>query len=195
MRERGTDLQCDACLFLNVFGAALPSGVYSRTIRKHSNRYRFSNTKIPFVCTSTAICSAELLVQNEGSIYEALRVSMAIPGLFKPEKKGDLTLADGGIPNNLPVSVAREANSTFLVAVDLSSSNRVTSFNTSNSILGVMDEYRADLILQREIAAADVLISPVMTRSIDLMDFSSCIDIMNESYEETLGCDLNGVTL
>ncbi|PVD16769.1 MULTISPECIES: hypothetical protein [unclassified Mesotoga] len=58
-----------------------------------------------------------------------------------------------------------------------------------------MDEYRADLILQREIAAADVLISPVMTRSIDLMDFSSFIDIMNESYEETLGCDLNGVTL
>lgn len=48
-----------------------------------------------------------------------------------------------------------------------------------------MDEYRADLILQREIAAADVLISPVMTRSIDLMDFSSCIDIMNESYEES----------
>nr|WP_292588262.1 MULTISPECIES: patatin-like phospholipase family protein [unclassified Mesotoga] len=79
------------------------------------------------MCTSTAICSAELLVQNEGSIYEALRVSMAIPGLFKPEKKGDLTLADGGIPNNLFVSVAREANSTFLVAVDLSSSNRVTS--------------------------------------------------------------------
>jgi hypothetical protein len=27
-----------------------------------------------------------------------------------------------------------------------------------------MDEYRADLILQREIAAADVLISPVMTQ-------------------------------
>jgi hypothetical protein len=34
-----------------------------------------------------------------------------------------------------------------------------------------MDEYRADLILQREIAAADVLISPVMTRNINMMGF------------------------
>ena len=58
-----------------------------------------------------------------------------------------------------------------------------------------MDEYRADLILQREIDDADIVISPVMTRSLDLMDFSSCIDIMNESYEVTLGCHLNGVTL
>ncbi|HNU22640.1 MAG TPA: hypothetical protein PKN37_00150 [Mesotoga sp.] len=58
-----------------------------------------------------------------------------------------------------------------------------------------MDEYRADLILQREIAAADVLISPVMTRNINMMGFSSFIDVMNEPYEETLGCDLNGVTL
>ena len=58
-----------------------------------------------------------------------------------------------------------------------------------------MDEYRADLILQREMADADIVISPVMTRNIDLMDFSSCIDFMNESYEETLKCDLNGVIL
>jgi len=59
----------------------------------------------------------------------------------------------------------------------------------------MMDEYKADLILQREIAGADILISPVMTRNIDLLDFSSCIDVMNESYEETLKCNLNGVTL
>ncbi len=195
MRERETDLQCEACLFLNVFGAALPSGVYSRTIRKHLNRYRFSNTKIPFVCTSTAIGSAELLVQNEGSIYEALRVSMAILGLFKPKKKGGKAIADVGILNNLPVSVAKEASGTFVVPVDLSSMRGASSFSTSNSILGVMDEYRADLILQREMADADIVISPVRTRNIDLMDFSSCIDIMNESHEETLGCDLNGVTL
>jgi NTE family protein len=184
-----------ACAYLNAFEAALPSGIYFRTLRKHLGRYRFSDTKIPFMCTSTIMNSAELCVHNEGSIYEALRASMAIPGLFKPEKKGNLRLADGGILNNLPVSVAREANSTFVVAVDLSSSNRVTSFNTSNSILGMMDECKADLILQREMADADIVISPVMTRNIDLMDFSSCIDFMNESYEETLKCDLNGVIL
>jgi len=184
-----------ACAYLNAFGAALPSGIYFRTLRKHLGGYRFSETKIPFICTSTIMNSAELCVHNEGCIYEALRASMAIPGLFKPEEKGDLKLADGGILSNLPVSVAREANSTFVVAVDLSSSNKVASFSTSNSILGLMDEYKADLILQREIAAADILISPVMTRNIDLLDYSSCIDVMNESYEETLKCDLNGVTL
>ncbi|MBN2252416.1 MAG: patatin-like phospholipase family protein [Kosmotogaceae bacterium] len=183
------------CAYVNTFREVFPSRKYLRLLRKHLGRYRFSDTRIPFVCTSTIMNSAELCIHNDGSIYEALRASTAIPGLFKPEEKGGLTLADGGILNNLPVSVAREANSTFVVAVDLSSSNRVTSFNTSNSMLGVIDEYKAGLILQREIAAADVLISPVMTRNIDLLDLSSCIDVMNESYEETLKCDLNGVTL
>ncbi len=194
MRERETDLQCEACLFLNVFGAALPSGVYSRTIRKHLNRYRFSNTKIPFACTSTAIGSAELLVQNEGSIYEALRVSMAILGLFKPKKKGGKAIADVGILNNLPVSVAKEASGTFVVPVDLSSMRGASSFSTSNSILRNIDEYRANVTL-RELALADVVISPLMKRNIDSLGFSSCIDAVNESYERALGCDLNGVTL
>ena len=139
--------------------------------------------------------SAELCIHNHGSIYEALRASMAILGLFKPKKKGGKAIANIGILNNLPVSVAKEASGYFVVAVDLSSMSGASSFSTSNSILGVMDEYRADLILQREIAAADVLISPVMTRNINMMGFSSFIDVMNESHEETLGCDLNGVTL
>ncbi len=184
-----------ACAYVNTFREVLPSRRYFRILRKHLRGYRFSDTKIPFMCTSTIMNSAELFIHNEGSIYEALRASMAIPGLFKPEEKGGLTLADGGILNNLPVSVVREANSTFVVAVDLSSSSKVTSFSTSNSILEVMDEYKADAVLQREIADADIVISPVMTRNIDLLDFSSCIDVMNESYEETLKCDLKGVTL
>jgi len=194
-RTHSPVLSAIVCAYLNTFRAVLPSRRYFRLLRKHLGGYRFTDTKIPFICTSTIMDSAELCIHNDGSIYEALRASMAIPGLFKPEEKGDLTLADGGILNNLPVRVAREANSTFIVAVDLSSSNKIASFNTSNSILGVMDEYRADLILQREIDDADIVISPVMTRSIDLMDFSSCIDVMNESYEETLKCDLDGETL
>ncbi len=194
-RTHSPILSAIVCAYVNTFREVLPSRRYFRILRKHLGGYRFSDTKIPFMCTSTIMNSAELCIHNDGSIYEALRASMAIPGLFKPEEKGGLILADGGILNNLPVSVAREANSTFVVAVDLSSSDEVTSFNTSNSILGIIDEYKAGVILQREIAAADIVVSPVMTKRIDLMDSSSCIDVMNESYEEALKCDFNGVTL
>jgi len=114
------DLQCDrVCVIECLRSSASLRDILQNTweaLRGH----RFSDTKIPLMCTSTIMNSAALCIHNEGSIYEALRASMAIPGLFKHEEKGGLTLADGGILNNLPVSVAGEANSTFVVAVDLS---------------------------------------------------------------------------
>jgi hypothetical protein len=54
--------------------------------------------------------------------------------------------------------------------------------------------YKVEEFQRKELAVADVVISPLNKRNIGLLDFSSCIELMNESYEETLKFDLIGVS-
>ena len=58
---------------------------------------------------------------REGSTIEAVRASIALPGLFAPQVREGLTLVDGGLVNPVPVSLGRAMGADILVAVDLNS--------------------------------------------------------------------------
>jgi len=52
-------------------------------------------------------------------VAQAVRASCALPGVFPPvEHQGNL-LVDGGVLDNLPVSVARERGADVVIAVDI----------------------------------------------------------------------------
>ncbi|WP_333579783.1 MULTISPECIES: patatin-like phospholipase family protein [Mesotoga] len=191
--NRGLLFNAATCFHINTF-KALPFGLYLNALKKGLKGYRFSDTRIPFKCVSTIMDSGELFVHEEGSIFEALRASMAIPGIISPFSHKGFSLADGGIVNNIPVSIAKEEGCTLVLAVDLSSNNRKVGIDTSNSILEIIDVYKVEEFQRKELALADVVISPLNKRNIGLLDFSSCIELMNESYEETLKFDLIGVS-
>ncbi|MBN2219645.1 MAG: patatin-like phospholipase family protein [Kosmotogaceae bacterium] len=192
--NRGSFFNAATCLHMNTFRAAIPYGLFFGALKKHMKGYRFSDIRIPFKCVSTIMDSGELFVHEEGSIFEALRSSMAIPGIFAPSRHKGFSLADGGILNNIPVSLAKEEGCSLVVAVNLSINNRKNEIDTSNSILETIDGYKAEEFQRRELAVADVVITPLTRRNVGLLDFSSCIELMNESYEETLKCNFVGVT-
>jgi NTE family protein len=54
-----------------------------------------------------------------GSTTDALRASAAIPGLFSPVIRDGKLLADGGMVNPVPVSLARAMGADLVIAVDL----------------------------------------------------------------------------
>ena len=56
---------------------------------------------------------------KEGSTTDALRASAAIPGLFSPVIRDGKLLADGGMVNPVPVSLARAMGADLVIAVDL----------------------------------------------------------------------------
>ena len=49
----------------------------------------------------------------------AVRASCALPGIFTPVERGEQILVDGGVLNNLPVSVVRDMGADYVTAVDL----------------------------------------------------------------------------
>lgn len=72
-----------------------------------------------FACVSANITNPGAHIHREGSLLRALRATVSIPGVFPPvaTKEGDL-LVDGGVVNNLPADVARDAGAGKLIACD-----------------------------------------------------------------------------
>ena len=56
---------------------------------------------------------------QKGSLLDAVRASVALPGLFTPVKQGDNWLVDGGLVNPVPVSVCRALGAERIIAVNL----------------------------------------------------------------------------
>ncbi len=76
---------------------------------------------IPFAAIATSLKTGAEVWLREGSTLEAVRASIALPGLFEPSLKDGAILVDGGLVNPVPVSLARAMGADFVIAVDLSS--------------------------------------------------------------------------
>jgi predicted acylesterase/phospholipase RssA len=65
------------------------------------------------------LATGEQIVLGAGDLPRAVRASMAVPGAFAPVVWGERVLIDGGVVNNLPVSVARSLTDLPIIAVDV----------------------------------------------------------------------------
>ena len=80
---------------------------------------KFSDLRIPFACVATDIETGEEVVIDRGSVPEALRASISIPGIFTVVKRGGRYLVDGSLTNPVPVSLAKRMGADFIIAVNV----------------------------------------------------------------------------
>ena len=80
---------------------------------------KFSDLKIPLACVATDIRTCEEVVIDQGSVLEAVRASISIPGVFTVVKWKSRYLVDGGLVNPVPVSVLRRAGVDYIIAVNV----------------------------------------------------------------------------
>lgn len=79
----------------------------------------FDRLAIPFRAVATDLETGEMVVLGSGNLATAVRASMSIPGVYAPAKLNGRLLVDGGVANNLPISVAREMGADVVIAVDI----------------------------------------------------------------------------
>jgi NTE family protein len=131
----------------------------------------FSQLPIPFRAVATDLVSGEEVVLSSGSLPDALRASMSVPGVFAPVKIDGRILVDGGMSNNLPVSVVRQMGADIVIAVDISTP--LLTAEQLTSVLSVTEQLtnfltRKNTELQiSSLGPQDVLVIP------ELGDFSS----------------------
>ncbi len=80
---------------------------------------QFSDLKTPFTCVATDIMGGKEVVISEGSVLQAVRASISIPGIFALAKKDGQYLVDGGLVNPVPVSAVRDMGADFIIAVNV----------------------------------------------------------------------------
>ncbi|HWN39286.1 MAG TPA: patatin-like phospholipase family protein, partial [Gammaproteobacteria bacterium] len=67
----------------------------------------FDDLPIPFRAIATDMVAGEVVVLDRGDLSEAMRASMALPGVFAPVSLEGKVLSDGGMMRNLPVDFGR----------------------------------------------------------------------------------------
>jgi NTE family protein len=81
----------------------------------------FDDLPIPFRAVATDMVAGQAVVLDDGDLSEAMRASMALPGVFSPVAHEGKVLSDGGMMANLPVDIGRRLCGEAVIAVWMSS--------------------------------------------------------------------------
>ncbi len=79
----------------------------------------FSELKLPFACVATDIMTGEEVVLRHGSVVEAVRATISIPGILTPARIGGRHLVDGGLVNEVPVSTCRHMGAEYVIGINV----------------------------------------------------------------------------
>lgn len=83
--------------------------------------------RIPFTAVATDLLAGKSVWFQRGPLDEAIRASIAIPGVIAPHAVDGRLLADGGILDPLPMAPLSAVNADLTIAVSLSGSEAITT--------------------------------------------------------------------
>ncbi len=87
------------------------------TLSKFIPDVNIEELKIEFSATAADITNHKEVVYRSGSLYQAIRASIAIPTILTPIIKGNAVIVDGGVLNNIPLNNVKRTKGDLLVAV------------------------------------------------------------------------------
>ena len=73
----------------------------------------------PYAAIATDLSTGREIWLQHGPIHEAVRASIALPGILTPARVDGKWLLDGGLSNPVPVSVCRALGADVIIAVNL----------------------------------------------------------------------------
>ena len=151
-------------------GISLPSSLstgngvgllISRFTSPYVDMKSFDEMPTPFRCVAVDLKEGKQVIFQNGDLFDALRSTMALPGLFSPWKVGSEVMVDGGVLNNLPVDVAKNMGSEVVIAVALRSQG--IEGKPPSSILGIANRTLDIQVVgnqERNMGLADILLMP-----------------------------------
>ena len=122
----------------------------------------FQDLKIPFAAVAADVEKGQPVVLTEGKVYEAIRASISIPGVFKPVMRDGRMLVDGGIMARVPTDTVRDMGADFVISVDVGYHGGETKCDGIVSIMmqafAVMEWH----IIKERVNTSDINIVPAL---------------------------------
>jgi NTE family protein len=91
---------------------------------------------IPFAAVATDLTSGQEVWLRQGSLIEAIRASISMPGMFTPCIREGRLLVDGGLVNPVPVSLCRSMGASTVIAVNPNTDVKIQYEMTKEPVLG-----------------------------------------------------------
>jgi NTE family protein len=182
----GDDIDLEIRDLLNIDisrgGLLDPSG-FLRFLGSKTNVTTFAELEIPLSVVATDYWTGETVVLESGDLFDAIRASMAVPGLFPPVGHEDRLLIDGGTSNPLPWDQLTTCCD-LTVAIDVSGS-RTRSKDGQAALLDLL--FNTFEIMQQSVIAErirhsrpDIYIKPDI-RGIRLLHFNRIETILEQA--------------
>ena len=89
------------------------------TLKKLVGDQLIEDLPITFTAVASDIVKEKEIWLNKGSLFDAIRASIAVPLFFTPARYRDLELIDGGILNPVPMAPTFSDNTKIKIAVNL----------------------------------------------------------------------------
>ena len=108
---------------LRLFMPDFPAGGVSsgsqivRFLREELGDRRIEELAMGYLAIAADVESGAMVIIDRGSLIEAVRASISLPGLMTPQRIGEKYFFDGGVLNPVPFDVAREHFGGPVVAV------------------------------------------------------------------------------
>ncbi|TVQ48513.1 MAG: patatin-like phospholipase family protein [Gammaproteobacteria bacterium] len=142
----------------------------------------FSDLEIPLQIVATDYWTGETVVLDEGDLFQAIKASMAVPGLFSPVEDGDRLLIDGGVSNPLPWDVFDDVD--LVVAIDVTGVRQPSPDGSPGiaEMLFKSFEIMQQSIIARMSAAAppDIYIKPAL-EDVRLLHFDRVDEVLAQA--------------
>jgi NTE family protein len=145
--------------------------------------------EIPYVAAACCVEDAKPVYFTEGSVVDAIRASISIPGVFEPVVRDGKTLVDGGVLERSPVNILRDMGADYIICSDVNyrGGENPKPKNMFSMLFTVYEMMEWQAMSQRVVDADISIISD--TKGINPASFAhakKCMDIGRASAEDKI---------
>lgn len=159
------------------------------TIMDFIGPLKIENLKIPFTAVATDLRNGEEVYFKTGDLYQAMRASVSIPGIFTPVVHKDepqRLLVDGGVINPLPLNHVHRNEDHVVLAVDINAAGNKPKIMEKGDEIGEKSWLNLNLSLfKSEVSRQDPGLMDVMQVSYEHMQnkiIQQSLDKHNPDY-------------
>jgi NTE family protein len=159
----------------------------SRLLYREYGDVLIEDLQRPYFCVSANLSTGRALEHRDGRLADALRASVAIPGVMPPVYRGTEVLVDGAAINNLPVDIMQSHAPGLVIGSDVGADRfalgrhgrrRINIFQIL--MHSGMINSASSAAVQRELA--DVLLKPPLA-NVDLLNWRAFDRAIQAGYD------------
>ena len=171
--------------------------------------YRVEDCIYNYFCVSANLSNAKQVIHRKGQIFDVVRSSLSLPGIWPPKLSSMGLLVDGGIVNNFPVDIMIEAGAKTIIGIEFSGiteqkpdfeiypsnlqliSSKVRKNKKYKRVPGLMNTIVKSALLNSDnrakeaIEMTDIHIKP-NTKKVGLMDWDATEVAIEAGYEAAI---------